>query len=73
MADRQVQAMTRNQQEDETVREYANEKIRLWKRVNPHIAKFPLMTHILQGLRPDIFSRLGGIRVLTIKELLESC
>ena len=55
------------------LREYANEKIRLWKLIDPFITKFPLLTHIQQGLRPDIFSRLGGTRVLTIKELLESC
>ena len=65
--------MTRDQREDETVRDYANEMIHLWKRVDPHNAEFPLLTHIQQGLRPNIFSRLGGTRVLTVKELLESC
>ena len=47
--------MTRNKREDETVCEYANEKIRLWKRIDPHIAEFALLTHIQQGLRLDIF------------------
>ena len=45
----------------------------VWKRVNPTIAEFPLLTHIRQGLRSDIFSRLVGTQVPTIKDLLESC
>ena len=72
-ADQHVQAMTRLHQEGETVREYANEKARLWKRVDSRITDFTLLNHIQLGLSQDMKARLGGTRVATLHELLESC
>ena len=71
-ADRQVLAMLQKQGEKESIRDFANEKIRLWKRVNPGIEELELVTHIRLGLRPEFYARFGGARMSTLKKLLES-
>ena len=50
VTDRQVKAMSHKQEETKTIRDYANEKIRLWKRVDPCRTELALVTHIKLGL-----------------------
>ena len=61
--DWQMEVLNCKQGENETVRDYADEKIRLWKRVNPRISELILVTHVKLGfkmsLRQMLYSRFG--------------
>ena len=75
VADWQIEALSHKQGANETVRDFGNAKIHLWKRVNPGISEMILVTHIKLGfqlrLQQMLYSRFGTERMSTVKELLK--
>ena len=72
IANRQVKAVSRKQEEPEAVQDCVTEKSHLWKRGDPAMTELALGMQIELDLQKCLYSRFWGARMSTLKEFLES-
>ena len=64
--------MMHQQDIDEPVRQYVEDKTRLWKRADPGMDEEVLFHHLFHGLKPDLASRVAGFPMQNAQQLVTS-